>query len=812
MRANIMVALYRFWSKHSKIVAAIAITVIAFLAFWLRMQQYFNVVNSGIASVYPEAKLDELDTFFNYWVVSYLDKHGLLSWPSLTSSNPATCIFWYPSCRNLFTTDLQGHIITIYMLYEIFKPLGVSLYDLMAVLPPIMGALAAIFIALSVNEATGSKISSIVAALVYAMFFVSREVAGFTVKYSFGLFTAPLAIWLHLRALKSSKPLDFALAGVALAYAASVWTGVGLTAIPVYASMILLPFVKDLSSKSIFKQYAMGFAMESTIPFVAMYLMPSYHGGRLVLALAYYIALAIFVFAWALHIIFGRRKAMKIYATLFAATIISAITLIVLFDSIPGLFDQFTKILPIAGKIALGLGIRPPGVALTVAEYQPLYEMGSLPQYMVLTLLLTVFILLPISVYSTIKSRNIFLLTMLIWIALSWYATYNLSYFVDYMNVVTATCVGLSLGALFQYIKPEIRVVGRLTKIKITFMQVVGIILAIIVILASIPIAYAEFRAYYSSYTMISRAEGFIPTTVWLDTLRFIRDNTSSNALVLSWWDYGYWISVIGNRSTVADGATINSTRIHVLAEFFAMPYDKALQYLNQFGICRKSDVYVLIFSGIDIYVNHSSKRVYIGLNAPPQYGFGDMAKFISAIIYLATYKSPMGIPLNTITSYPASASSVGGYNELASNEWVVVKRVNVNGNEYTVEYGLNLNSSTVLNATMPRLYMWAILQTFSKLYPSYSIKVVPWVLGNELVGTSFVPVIEPAIESGYFDSYGLYATIEKVNQSLYSIAYTGVSQPVKLFTAPNRSAEAYRVVFIALLKLNDNVRNSICT
>ncbi|MEM3973547.1 MAG: hypothetical protein QW320_04150, partial [Ignisphaera sp.] len=277
MRANIMVALYRFWSKHSKIVAAIAITVIAFLAFWLRMQQYFNVVNSGIASVYPEAKLDELDTFFNYWVVSYLDKHGLLSWPSLTSSNPATCIFWYPSCRNLFTTDLQGHIITIYMLYEIFKPLGVSLYDLMAVLPPIMGALAAIFIALSVNEATGSKISSIVAALVYAMFFVSREVAGFTVKYSFGLFTAPLAIWLHLRALKSSKPLDFALAGVALAYAASVWTGVGLTAIPVYASMILLPFVKDLSSKSIFKQYAMGFAMESTIPFVAMYLMPSYH-------------------------------------------------------------------------------------------------------------------------------------------------------------------------------------------------------------------------------------------------------------------------------------------------------------------------------------------------------------------------------------------------------------------------------------------------------------------------------------------------------------------------------------------------------
>ncbi|MEM0027255.1 MAG: STT3 domain-containing protein [Ignisphaera sp.] len=812
MRVNIMVVLYKFWNRYSKIVTAIAIVIIAFFAFWLRMQQYFNVIGSGIASVYPEAKLDELDTFFNYWVVSYLDKHGLLSWPSLTNSNPVTCIFWYPSCRNLFASDLQGHIITIYVLYETFKSFGISLYDLMAVLTPIMGALASIFIALSVNEATGSKIGSIVAALIYAMFFVSREVAGFTVKYSFGLFTAPLAIWLHLRALKTSKLLDFALAGVALAYAASVWTGVGLTAIPVYASMILLPFVKDLSSKITFKQYAIGFAVESTIPFIAMYLMPSYHGGRFILALAYYIALAIFVFAWVLHIIFKRRKAVKIYAIIFAVAIISAITLIVLFDVVPGLFDQFTKILPIAGKIALGLGIRPPGVAMTVAEYQPLYEMGSLPQYMILTLLLVLFILLPISIYNIAKSKTIYILVMLIWGVLSWYATYNLSYFVDYMKVVAATCVGLSVGAMLQYLKPEIRVVGRLTKIRITFTQVVGIILAIIVVLASIPVAYADSKLYYSSYTMISRAEGFIlPTTVWLDTLKFIRVNTSPNALILSWWDYGYWISVIGNRSTVADGATINSTRIHVLAEFFAMPYDKALQYLNQFGVCRKSDVYVLIFSPLDIYVNYTSKRVYIGLNSPPQFGFGDMAKFISAIIYLATYKSPMSMPLSIIASYPASASSVGGYNELASNEWIVAKRINVNGNEYTIEYGLNWNSTTVLNATMPRLYAWAALQVFSKLYPSYSIEIVPWVLGNELVGTSFVPVIDPAIESRYFDSYGLYATIEKVNQSLYSIAYTGISQPIKLFVASNGGAEAYRVVFIALLKLSDNIHSNIC-
>jgi len=813
VKNNIFILVYRLWDKHSRIVTAIVVVSIAFIAFWLRMQQYFNVTSSGIASVYPEAKLDELDTFFNYWVVSYLDKNGLQSWTSLTSTNPATCVFWYPSCRNVFASDLQGHILTIYLLYEIFKSFGVSLYDLMAILPPVMGALVTIFIALTVNEVTNSKIASITAALIYSLFFISREVAGFTVKYSFGLFIAPIALWLHFRALKSPKIYNFALAGIALAYGASVWTGIGLTAIPVYASMIFLPFVKDLSSKTVFKEYLTGFAIESTIPFIVMYLMPTYHGGRFVLAIAYYIALAIFVFAWLLHILFKRRKAMKIYAAIFVASIILAGTLIILFDTVPGLYEQFTKFIPIAGKIMLGLGIRPPGVPATVAEYQPLYELGSLPQYMILTLMLMIFILIPMTIYILIKSKTISLLIMLIWIGLTWYATYNLSYFVDYMKLVTAACVGLSLGVLFQYLKPEIRVVGRLTRVKVSFMQIIGIIVAIIVLIASIPVAFAESNQYYISYTMISRAEGFfLPTTVWLDTLKFIRFNTSPNALILSWWDYGYWISVIGNRSTVADGATINSTRIHVLAQFFTMPYESALQYLNQFGICKKSDVYVLIFSPIDVYVNYSSKNVYIGLNSPSQFSFGDMAKFISAIIYLATGSSPLSIPLTTITSYPASASSLGGYNELASNKWVVAKRVYVGGSQYTVEIGLNWNSSTVLNATMPRLYAWSILQTFSKMYPSYNIKIVPWVLGYELIGSSFTVVVEPALESKYFESYGIYATIKNVNQSLYSLAYAGISQPFKLFIASNRSAEAYRVVFIALLKLNSNVYNSICT
>ena len=38
----------------------------------------------------------------------------------------------------------------------------------------------------------------------------------------------------------------------------------------------------------------------------------------------------------------------------------------------------------------------------------------------------------------------------------------------------------------------------------------------------------------------------------------WVRDNTPKDARVLSWWDYGYQISGIAQRTTLADGNTWN--------------------------------------------------------------------------------------------------------------------------------------------------------------------------------------------------------------------------------------------------------------
>jgi len=53
----------------------------------------------------------------------------------------------------------------------------------------------------------------------------------------------------------------------------------------------------------------------------------------------------------------------------------------------------------------------------------------------------------------------------------------------------------------------------------------------------------------------------------WQEALQWISQNLPPEAVVASWWDYGYWITVIANRTSVADNATLNSTQIKILAE-----------------------------------------------------------------------------------------------------------------------------------------------------------------------------------------------------------------------------------------------------
>jgi dolichyl-diphosphooligosaccharide--protein glycosyltransferase len=71
----------------------------------------------------------------------------------------------------------------------------------------------------------------------------------------------------------------------------------------------------------------------------------------------------------------------------------------------------------------------------------------------------------------------------------------------------------------------------------------------------------------------------------------WLRDNTPQDARVLSWWDYGYQINGIANRTTIADGNTWNHEHIALLGRSLVSPVKKAHR------IVRHLADYVLVWS-----------------------------------------------------------------------------------------------------------------------------------------------------------------------------------------------------------------------
>jgi dolichyl-diphosphooligosaccharide---protein glycosyltransferase len=82
--------------------------------------------------------------------------------------------------------------------------------------------------------------------------------------------------------------------------------------------------------------------------------------------------------------------------------------------------------------------------------------------------------------------------------------------------------------------------------------------------------------------------------TDWLQALQWIRNNTASNAVVIAWWDYGYWINVMGNRTTVVDNATLNQTKIAEVGQMFMSNLTEAATLAKDMSDGRPT--YVLTF------------------------------------------------------------------------------------------------------------------------------------------------------------------------------------------------------------------------
>ena len=78
----------------------------------------------------------------------------------------------------------------------------------------------------------------------------------------------------------------------------------------------------------------------------------------------------------------------------------------------------------------------------------------------------------------------------------------------------------------------------------------------------------------------------------YVEAYHWLRDNTPEDARVMAWWDYGYQIAGMANRTSIADGNTWNHEHIANLARSLTAPEEKAHR------VIRHLADYVLVWAG----------------------------------------------------------------------------------------------------------------------------------------------------------------------------------------------------------------------
>jgi dolichyl-diphosphooligosaccharide--protein glycosyltransferase len=72
-----------------------------------------------------------------------------------------------------------------------------------------------------------------------------------------------------------------------------------------------------------------------------------------------------------------------------------------------------------------------------------------------------------------------------------------------------------------------------------------------------------------------------ISTNDWPDAMNWLKNNTSEDAIIASWWDYGYWITTLSDRTTVVDNATVIDWQIKKMAYSLITTPENSWQILN---------------------------------------------------------------------------------------------------------------------------------------------------------------------------------------------------------------------------------------
>jgi dolichyl-diphosphooligosaccharide---protein glycosyltransferase len=555
--------------------------------------------------------LNEFDPYFDYRATKYIIDNGFeayLNWHDYQS--------WYPEGRFVPTTSQVAlHLIAATM-YKIFG-FGTSLMDFVIMFPVVIGSLTTIVIFALVRNLSGTT-AGMFASLLFAFMpaIIQRGNLGWFKSEPLGLFLALLSVYLFLSSIKSKNIkrtiLTAAGGGLILGLANSSWGGIQYFSIPLGIFFFLLPFLRK---DSIFLYGIITFTL-LTLLTAGAFPRP---GISFVIGLPGIALIVGMVFAIVGTIIRTKSSPTKANRNLIAALgifVLLTVSIFLIGAYQPSSFRYLVAINPF-------LSSHNPLVE-SVAEHSTPTVIDYFTDYSILL------IFAGFGVWVSFSKRTDMTIFALIIGLTGLYVSATFARLMVYSSIAIVILASIGLYELTRSIlqsrienqnkikEREFRKNIKEGKILPEVKPLVKFsFVAMIIFLVSIPLIDYNGLIYPKNFNWISSAD--IPPSIvngatgfrmqvedWVDAVDWIANNTPKDSVIASWWDYGYWITTLGNKTTLADNATINQTRIQTIAKMLMSEQETATQIAQDL----KAD-YILVYIVADRHNGPNGNSFY---------------------------------------------------------------------------------------------------------------------------------------------------------------------------------------------------------
>jgi dolichyl-diphosphooligosaccharide--protein glycosyltransferase len=545
--------------------------------------------------------LNEFDPYFDYRATKFIVDNGLdayWQWHDTMS--------WYPEGRDVPGTSQAVLHITAAYLYQAFGR-GMSLIDFTIAFPAIMGALTVIAVFALVRVLGGTSAGMFSALMMaFSPAIIQRGNLGWFKSEPLGLFFGILAMYLFISAIKH-KEIKYAIAkaiagGLILGLANGSWGGIQYFSIPISLFFIALPFFRrDLT---IPMYVAIAFTA-FTLVTAAAFPRP---GVSFVLGLpgiAMMAGTAFLVIAFFAKKISGPMVQTRNVAFVLIAFVAIGMAFIVAGPYVSPSFRYLNAINPFIGSIDPLVESVAEHFTPTVADYfvdfSVLLMFAGLGGWLAFrrrndTAIFALLIGIT-GVYVSATFARLLVFASVGIIVLAGLGLYEVTRSIMAYRVATATPAATGPTRLTAATREERRRMEFASRGHSTSGQVVKISYVIVMIMMlSIPMFYPSNSNWVSSAdvptAIANGGTGFrVQSDDWINAMDWLSKNTEPNAVVASWWDYGYWITTLGNKPTLADNATLNHTRIQSIAKMFVSDEESGMKIAQDL----KAD-YILVY------------------------------------------------------------------------------------------------------------------------------------------------------------------------------------------------------------------------